>query len=90
VHKFIHETTKNTKSKTKKDENNTKQIKYRRKLNLILPRLYGGELTAQGEGGEEGEEKRYHFNNNNNYYYYYYCYSYCFEHNEIQEKAQRI
>jgi hypothetical protein len=43
-----------TKSNTKRDEHNTKQIKYRRKLNLILPYLYGGELTAS----EEGEGKR--------------------------------
>ena len=35
-----------TKSNTKKDEHNIKQIKYRQKLNLILPYLYGGELTA--------------------------------------------
>ena len=31
---------------TKNDKYNTKQIKYRRKLNLVLPYLYGGELTA--------------------------------------------
>jgi hypothetical protein len=43
-----------TKSNTKKDEHNTKQIKYRRKLNLILPHLYGEELTTLVEGGEEG------------------------------------
>ena len=30
----------------KKDKHNTKQSKYRRKLNLALPYLYGGELTA--------------------------------------------
>jgi len=30
----------------KKAEHNTKQIKYRRKLKLVLPYLYGGELTA--------------------------------------------
>jgi len=41
------------KSTTKKDKHNTKQIKYRRKLNLVLPYLYGGELTAEVEGGEE-------------------------------------
>jgi len=34
------------KSITKKDKHNTKQIKYRRKLNLVLPYLYGEELTA--------------------------------------------
>jgi hypothetical protein len=43
-----------TKSNTKKDEQNTKQIKYRRKLNLILPHLYGGELTTSIERVEEG------------------------------------
>jgi len=41
------------KSITKKDKHNTKQMKYRRKLNLVLPYLYGGELTAEVEGGEE-------------------------------------
>jgi hypothetical protein len=45
---------KTTESNTKKDEHNTKQIKYRWKLNLILPHLHGGELTTQVEGGEEG------------------------------------
>jgi hypothetical protein len=35
-----------TKPNIKKDEHNTKQIKYRQKLNLILPHLYGGELTT--------------------------------------------
>jgi hypothetical protein len=30
----------------KKDEYNTKQMKYRQKLNLILLHLYGGELTT--------------------------------------------
>ena len=30
----------------KKDKHNTKQIKYGPKLNLVLPYLYGGELTA--------------------------------------------
>ena len=34
------------KSNHKKDKHNTKQIKYRRKLNLVLPYLYGGELAA--------------------------------------------
>jgi len=34
------------KSIIKNDKHNTKQIKYRRKLNLVLPYLYGGELTA--------------------------------------------
>jgi len=34
------------KSITKKYKHNTKQIKYRRKLNLVLPYLHGGELTA--------------------------------------------
>jgi hypothetical protein len=43
-----------TKSNTKKDGHNTKQIKYRRKLNLILPHLHGGELMTCMEGGEEG------------------------------------
>jgi hypothetical protein len=75
-----------TKSITKKDENDTKQIKYRRKLNLILPHLYGGELTAKVEDGEEGEGKRCYFNNNNSNNNS----SYCLEHNEIQEKSQRI
>ena len=41
------------KSITKKDKHKTKQIKYRRKLNLVLPYLYEGELTAYVEGGEE-------------------------------------
>jgi len=31
---------------TKEDKHNTTQIKYRRKLNLVLPYLYGGELMA--------------------------------------------
>jgi len=30
----------------KKDKHNTEQIKYRRKLNLVLSYLYEGELTA--------------------------------------------
>ena len=37
----------------KKDKHNTKQIKYRRKLNLVLLYLYGGDLTAYVKGGEE-------------------------------------
>ena len=31
---------------TKKDKHNTKQIKYRRKLNLVLLYRYEGELTV--------------------------------------------
>ena len=34
------------KSVTKKDKHNTKQIKYRWKLNLVLLYLYEGELMA--------------------------------------------
>jgi hypothetical protein len=42
-----------TNSNTKKDEHNTKQIKYRRKHNLILPHLNEGEIMTYVEGGEE-------------------------------------
>jgi len=34
----------------KKDKHNTKQIKYGRKLNLVLPYLYGGQLTVSPRG----------------------------------------
>jgi hypothetical protein len=48
----------NTKSNTKKDDHNTKQIKYRWKLNLILPYLYRGgkgkAIPLQALKGPEG------------------------------------
>jgi len=46
VHKFLTKSMETIKSVTKKEKHNSKQIKYRRKLNLVLLYLYEGELTA--------------------------------------------
>ena len=53
MHKFLTQNQWKPLNLSQKDKHNTKQIKYRRKLKLVLPHLYGGELTAYVEGGED-------------------------------------
>jgi len=46
VHKFLTQNQWKPLNLSQKDKHNTKQIKYRRKLNLVLPYLYEGELAT--------------------------------------------